>query len=232
MPDIRSRRLEPCESAVTFRRTAQSASRRSPASGLAHSTTVLAARPIRRHVPPSLACHTSPPKAKRVIYLFQSGAPSQLDLFDHKPRAARTVRGRTCPTPIRKGQRLTGMTATQERFPVAPSQVQLRAARQVRRLGQRAAAAHGQGRRRPVLHQVDAHRGDQPRPGDHVLPDRRAARRPAEHRRVARYGLGSENRDLPAFVVLISQGSRQPGRSAALRSPVGQRLSAVAATRA
>ena len=60
------------------------------------------------------------PKAKRVIYLFQSGAPSQLDLFDHKPELAKR-RGEDLPDSIRKGQRLTGMTATQEKFPLAPS---------------------------------------------------------------------------------------------------------------
>src|SRR5271155_2848998 len=59
-------------------------------------------------------------KAKRVIYLFQSGAPSQMDLFDHKPKLA-DIRGKELPDSIRKGQRLTGMTATQASFPVAPT---------------------------------------------------------------------------------------------------------------
>ena len=62
-----------------------------------------------------------------------------------------------------------------------------------------------------MLHQVDAHRGDQPRPGHHLLPDRRAARRAGRASAPGcRYGLGSENRDLPAFVVLISQGTGNP----------------------
>src|SRR3954451_3081396 len=60
------------------------------------------------------------PKAKRVIYLFQSGAPSQLDLFDPKPGLA-DQRGRELPASVRMGQRLTGMTASQASFPVAPS---------------------------------------------------------------------------------------------------------------
>src|SRR5262245_10506653 len=55
-------------------------------------------------------------KAKRVIYLFQSGAPSQMDLFDHKPGLA-GQRGRELPDSVRRGQRLTGMTATQSSFP-------------------------------------------------------------------------------------------------------------------
>src|SRR5437660_3835349 len=61
-----------------------------------------------------------PPKARRVIYLFQSGAPSQMDLFDYKPGLQR-LRGAELPDSIRQGQRLTGMTATQQSFPIAPS---------------------------------------------------------------------------------------------------------------
>src|SRR5262245_28037486 len=60
------------------------------------------------------------PTAKRVIYLFQSGAPSQLDLFDHKPKLKDRFAAEL-PDSVRMGQRLTGMTATQESFPVAPS---------------------------------------------------------------------------------------------------------------
>ena len=60
------------------------------------------------------------PRAKRIIYLFQSGAPSQMDLFDFKP----TLQGRRAtelPDSIRRGQRLTGMTSKQDSFPVAPT---------------------------------------------------------------------------------------------------------------
>ncbi len=60
------------------------------------------------------------PKANRVIYLFQSGAPSHLDLFDHKPGLEKH-HGEDLPDSIRKGQRLTGMTSSQKKFPVAPS---------------------------------------------------------------------------------------------------------------
>src|SRR5581483_3946306 len=61
-----------------------------------------------------------PPRAKRVIYLFQSGGPSQMDLFDYKP-GLRDRRATELPDSVRMGQRLTGMTATQTSFPVAPS---------------------------------------------------------------------------------------------------------------
>jgi len=60
------------------------------------------------------------PKAKRVIYLFQHGAPSQLDLFDHKPNL-QALRGTDLPESVRMGQRLTGMTAYQTKFPTASS---------------------------------------------------------------------------------------------------------------
>jgi len=60
------------------------------------------------------------PKAKRIIYLFQSGGPSQLDLFDYKPML-NTMRGQDLPDSIRKGQRLTGMTSGQDSFPLVGS---------------------------------------------------------------------------------------------------------------
>ena len=61
------------------------------------------------------------PKAKRVIYLFQSGAPSQIETFDHKPLLHQR-HGQELPESIRQGQRLTGMTAGQSSFPMAGSQ--------------------------------------------------------------------------------------------------------------
>ncbi len=60
------------------------------------------------------------PKAKRVIYLLQSGAPSQIDLFDPKPELVRRY-GEELPESVRQGQRLTGMTAGQTSFPMAGS---------------------------------------------------------------------------------------------------------------
>ena len=60
------------------------------------------------------------PRAKRIIYLFQSGAPSQLELFDPKPQLEK-YRGQNLPESVRMGQRLTGMTAFQSSWPTAPS---------------------------------------------------------------------------------------------------------------
>ncbi len=60
------------------------------------------------------------PKAKRAIYLFMAGAPSQIDMFDHKPKMADWF-DKDLPESIRQGQRLTTMTSGQDRFPLAPS---------------------------------------------------------------------------------------------------------------
>jgi hypothetical protein len=60
------------------------------------------------------------PKAKRAIYLFMAGAPSQMDTWDYKPQLAERF-DHDLPESIRGGQKLTGMTASQARFPVAPS---------------------------------------------------------------------------------------------------------------
>jgi hypothetical protein len=60
------------------------------------------------------------PKAKRVIYLFMSGGPSQLDLWDYKPKL-RDQYDKDLPDQIRRGQRITTMTSGQTRFPIAPS---------------------------------------------------------------------------------------------------------------
>src|ERR1017187_6855529 len=61
-----------------------------------------------------------PPKAKRVIFLHQSGAPSQIELFDYKPQLE-NMRGTELPASVRMGQRITGMTSGQDSLPVAPS---------------------------------------------------------------------------------------------------------------
>ncbi|MEZ6048244.1 MAG: DUF1501 domain-containing protein [Planctomycetaceae bacterium] len=61
-----------------------------------------------------------PPKAKRIIYLFMSGGPSQLDLYDYKP-ILNERNGEDLPDSVRQGQRLTGMSANQARLPLAGS---------------------------------------------------------------------------------------------------------------
>ncbi len=72
-------------------------------------------------VNPSLAGTQPPiPRAKRIIYLFQSGGPSQFELFDYKPRV-NALHGQELPESVRRGQRLTGMTGFQNALPLARS---------------------------------------------------------------------------------------------------------------
>jgi hypothetical protein len=149
-------------------------------------------------------------KAKRVIYLFQSGAPSQLDLFDPKPQLEK-YRGQNLPDSIRKGQRLTGMTAFQSSFPVAPSLFKF--------------AQHGQSG--ATLSELLPHTA---RIVDNLsfiksmfteqinhdpaitfaLTGFQLAGRPSLGAWLS-YGLGSENKDLPAFVVMVSLGTGNTG---------------------
>src|SRR6185295_4805237 len=60
------------------------------------------------------------PRARRVIWLFMSGAPSQIDLWDHKPKLAELY-DQDLPPSVVNGQRFTTMTSGQKRFPIAPS---------------------------------------------------------------------------------------------------------------
>ncbi|MES2738452.1 MAG: DUF1501 domain-containing protein [Verrucomicrobiota bacterium] len=149
------------------------------------------------------------PKAKRVIYLFQSGAPSQMDLFDPKPQME-AQRGKDLPESIRKGQRLTTMTSGQKSFPVAPSMFKF--------------ARHGQGG--TWLSELWKHL---PSVADELCVVRsmyteainhdpaitfcqtgsQLAGRPSIGSWLS-YGLGSVNRDLPAYVVLTSFGTGRP----------------------
>ena len=150
-----------------------------------------------------------PAKARRVIYLFQSGAPSQMDLFDPKPKL-HDLRGTELPDSVRKGQRLTGMTATQSSFPVAPSKFRF--------------ARHGKGgawlsellpHTAKVADELCFVRSMYTEAINHdpavtfFQTGAQLAGRPSMGAWLA-YGLGSANRDLPAFVVMISQGSGNP----------------------
>ena len=149
------------------------------------------------------------PRARRVIYLFQSGAPSQLDLFDYKPRLA-DMRGVELPDSVRRGQRLTGMTATQEHFPIAPSMYRFR---QHGRSG--AWISELMPHLSSVADELCFIKSMHTEAINHdpaitfFQSGAQLAGRPSMGAWIA-YGLGSENRDLPAFVVLISQGTGNP----------------------
>ena len=164
-----------------------------------------------------------PAQGKRVIYLFQSGAPSQLDLFDHKPALRDKTRDRAARLGP-DGPADHDHDLGPEELSGRPVDLQVRPARPERRLAQRALAAHG--RRSPTTSASSA----RCRPRRSTTTRRSRSSRPARSSPAGRawaswvtYGLGSENQDLPAFVVLLSRGADRP---AALRPPLGQRLPA------
>ncbi len=145
------------------------------------------------------------PKVKRVIYLHQSGAPSQLDLFDYKPMLEK-MWGQDLPESVRKGQRLTGMTSGQSSFPLAASKFKFQQYGQSQmwlseilpyiskitnestfiRSMHTEAINHD-----PAItfFQTGSQQGGRPSFGSWVS-----------------YGLGSDNQNLPSFVVLLSKG--------------------------
>lgn len=152
-----------------------------------------------------------PARARRVIYLFMSGAPSQLDLFDHKP-VINARHGEELPSSVRGGQRVTLMTRDQKRFPVAGTHFKF--------------ARHGQSGQEfsellphtaTVADEIAVLRAVHTEPINHdpamnfILTGAGPAGRPTLGAWLS-YGLGSENRDLPDFVVMLSGdgGSGQP----------------------
>ncbi|HVZ57845.1 MAG TPA: DUF1501 domain-containing protein [Chitinophagaceae bacterium] len=145
------------------------------------------------------------PKAKRIIYLFQNGAPSQLDLFDYKP-LLQQMHGQDLPASIRMGQRLTGMTAGQEHFPLAGTVFQFNQYGRARAyiselLPYTAAVADDLCIIRSLYTEAINH--------DPALTffqtGAQVGNRPSMGAWLS-YGLGSENKNLPAFCVLLSKG--------------------------
>ncbi|MFT6796105.1 MAG: hypothetical protein ACJART_001243 [Maribacter sp.] len=148
-------------------------------------------------------------KAKRVIYLFQSGGPSQLELFDYKPTLIKR-RGEELPDSIRQGQRLTGMTSGQSSFPLAGSVFDFKQYGQngtyisdllpytakmvddlcIVKSMYTEAINHDPA---VTFFQTGSQQPGRPSMGSWLS-----------------YGLGSENKNLPAFSVLLSRGSGRP----------------------
>src|SRR5689334_9363599 len=147
-----------------------------------------------------------PPKAKRVIYLFQHGAPSQLDLFDYKPNLSK-LRGSDLPDSIRKGQRLTGMTAYQATFPTAPSIFRFdRAGQSGIELSELLPFTQKVADRLCVIRSLQTDAINHDPAVTFFQTGFQLAGRPSIGAWIS-YGLGSENQDLPAFVVMVSQGT-------------------------
>lgn len=153
------------------------------------------------------AGRSSPPQqpaAKRIIYLFQSGAPSQIDLFDYKPQVEKLF-GEELPESIRMGQRLTTMTSGQASFPLAPSIFKFKQH-----------GANGSWFSELVPHMAELSddwcivRSMVTEAINHdpaitfFQTGSQLAGRPSFGAWVA-YGLGSLNNDLPSFVVMLSR---------------------------
>ena len=151
------------------------------------------------------------PRARRVIYLFQSGGPSQLDLFDYKPKL-REQFGKEVPTSVYPDERKTTMTSGQKSFPVAPT---------VFKFAQHGEAGTWMGE--PLQHlskladevcviksmYTEAINHD---PAATMFQTGSViAGRPSMGAWVS-YGLGSENANLPAFVALTSNGTAKAGQ--------------------
>lgn len=149
------------------------------------------------------------PKAKRVIYLHQSGAPSQLDLFDYKPQLEKRF-DEDLPESIRMGQRLTGMTSGQDRFPVAPSIFKFKqygeSGAWISELLPNIASIADELCFIKTMH-TQAINHDPAM--TFFQTGFEIAGRPSMGAWVT-YGLGSTNRNLPAFVALSSRGSGRP----------------------
>lgn len=149
------------------------------------------------------------PKAKRIIYLFQSGAPSQMDLFDPKPEMEKH-RKEDLPESIRKGQRLTTMTSGQKSFPVAPS---------IFKFAQHGKCGMHFSELMPHMSKMADDwcmiRSMHTEAINHdpaitfMQTGSQLAGRPSIGAWMA-YGLGSTNKDLPAYVVLTSFGTGRP----------------------
>jgi hypothetical protein len=145
-----------------------------------------------------------PPKAKRVVFLHQSGGPSQMDLWDYKPTLDKLA-GTELPGSVRMGQRITGMTSGQSSFPVA---------RSIFKFEQHGKSGAWASELIPHMAKIvdditivktintDAINHD---PAiTFIQSGSQQPGRPSMGAWVS-YGLGSENKNLPAFVVMLSQ---------------------------
>jgi hypothetical protein len=151
------------------------------------------------------------PKARRVIYLFQSGGPSQMELFDYKPRLV-DFQGQDLPDSVRKGQRLTGMSATQSSFPIVPSKFQFAkhgdsGAWVSELLPYTAKIADGL----TFIKSLNTDAINHDPAVTFIQTGAQIAGRPSIGAWLS-YGIGTETEDLPAFVVMISPGSGTGGQ--------------------
>src|SRR5947209_6863471 len=146
------------------------------------------------------------PTAKRVIFLHQSGAPSQIDLFDYKPKL-KALSGTELPDSVRQGQRITGMTSGQNSLPVAPSIFKFNRAGEngtwISELLPHTAKIVDD---ITIVKTVNTEAINHDPAITFIQTGFQQPGRPSMGSWVT-YGLGSENENLPAFVVMISQAN-------------------------
>jgi hypothetical protein len=147
-----------------------------------------------------------PPTAKRVIFLHQSGGPSQMDLFDYKPQLKK-YQGSELPASVRMGQRITGMTSGQKTLPVASSIFNFKQYGNSGTWLSELLPHHGK-----IVDDIAIVKTVNTDAINHdpaitfIQTGFMQPGRPSMGSWIS-YGLGSENHDLPAFVVLIAQSS-------------------------
>ena len=152
-----------------------------------------------------------PPKVKRIIYLFQSGAPSQLELFDYKPKL-KELFGQELPDSVRGNQRVTGMTAHQRSFPLAMGDYTFKQYGKSGAWVSNLLPYHQQ-----IVDDVCFIKSMHTDAINHdpavtfIQTGSQQAGRPSMGSWLS-YGLGSENDNLPSFVVLLSRGYNTGGQ--------------------
>ncbi len=162
-------------------------------------------RPARTHPTLPGLPHFAP-KARHLIYLFMNGAPSQIDLWDHKPKLA-DLFDTDMPDSIRNGQRLTTMTSGQKRFPIAPSIYKFaphgQCATMVSELLPHTARVVDD---LAVIKTVYTEAINHDPASTYILTGNQIPGKPSIGAWLS-YGLGSEADDLPAFVVMTPRWS-------------------------
>ena len=164
------------------------------------------------------------PKAKRAIYLFMSGAPSQMDLWDYKPAMEKWY-DKELPESIRRGQRLTTMTSGQSRYPIAPSAFKFtphgESQTMVSELLPHMAGKVDEIALIKSMH-TDAINHD---PAITYLCTGDQLPGKASLGSWLSYGLGSENENLPAFMVMTASWTGRRQAQALVPTIMGQRVS-------
>lgn len=145
-------------------------------------------------------------KAKRIIYLFQSGAPSQMDLYDYKPSLAK-LHGTELPDSVRQGQRLTGMTARQKSFPVVNPKFKLeRSGKCGHYISELLPHTQKVADELCIIKSMHTEAINHDPAITFFQTGNQQPGRPSIGSWFS-YGLGSLNQDLPAFVVLLSRNT-------------------------